>query len=209
MAYRVDPLVNPVQPTVLNPARDGARAQPSGNELCLGDHAVLPSRHLRHLQIRSGAFFPHTGNKAPGERILPRLAVAKPQPRLLAAVAVAVSVEFVVIFADHDDRAGVVGAVAAATFAVIVRGVGIEASAAVVGVAFARFRFPRFFSFRGFGFPSRLCLFARMFAGSLAPLRLPPFARHNPAQPSAFRRQLRFLPRLLPRFRLSFFGSSA
>ncbi len=69
---------------------------------------------------------------------------------LLAATVVAVCVEAVVVVADDYHEAGVVGTVAAAAFAVVVRGVRVEAGAAVIGVAFARFGFFGFDSFRFF-----------------------------------------------------------
>ncbi len=45
------------------------------------------------------------------------------------------------VFADHRDQAGVLRAVAAAPFAVVVGGIWIEAGAGVVGIAFAGFFF--------------------------------------------------------------------
>jgi hypothetical protein len=71
----------------------------------------------------------------------------------LAANAIAVGVEAVVVFSHDRDRAGVLGAVAAAAFAVVVRCVGIQTSAGVIGVAFGGFFFGfGFFRFFGFGF---------------------------------------------------------
>ena len=48
------------------------------------------------------------------------------------------------VYADHGHRARVLRSIAAATFAVVVRGVGIEAGAGVVGIAFAGFFFGLF-----------------------------------------------------------------
>jgi len=74
-------------------------------------------------------------------------------PSGLAGVAVAVAIEPIVIFADDRDRGGVLRPVAATTFAVIVGGVGIQAGAAVVRVAFGGFfAFFRFALFPLFGF---------------------------------------------------------
>jgi hypothetical protein len=72
---------------------------------------------------------------------------------LLAAASVAVGVETVVVFAHHRHVARVLRAVAAAAFAVVVVGGGIEASAGVVGIAFAGFFFfgGCFFDFGFFG----------------------------------------------------------
>jgi hypothetical protein len=61
------------------------------------------------------------------------------------------------VFADDGDRAGVVRAVAATTFAVVIRGGGIEARAGVIRIAFAFFGGFFFGSFFGF----RLLLFFR------------------------------------------------
>ena len=56
------------------------------------------------------------------------------------------------VVSDHGNRAGVIGAIAAAAFAVVVGGIRIEAGAAVAGIAFARFRFAGFRFFERFGF---------------------------------------------------------
>src|SRR5918996_425525 len=85
-------------------------------------------------------------------------------PSVLAAAAVPVAVEPVVVFADDGHWTGVLGAVAAAPFAVVVRRVRIEACPAVVRIAFgclfARFRFGPF-AFFGFG----ACFFAGLRLG--------------------------------------------
>jgi hypothetical protein len=75
------------------------------------------------------------------------IALTGVQQQLLAAVAVAVRVEAVVIVADDRYGAGVTRAVAAASFAVIVGGIWVETGAAVAGIAFARFSFGGFFGF--------------------------------------------------------------
>jgi hypothetical protein len=66
------------------------------------------------------------------------------------------------VFADDRHGPGVVGAVTAAAFAVVVGRVRIEAGATVVGVAFTRFRF---FGFGGFEFFSCFGSFPRALPG--------------------------------------------
>jgi hypothetical protein len=70
------------------------------------------------------------------------------------------------VFADDGDRTGVVGAVAATTFAVIVRGVGIEAGTGVIRIAFAFFG--GFFFFKTFPFfPQRVLASLGLFVPDL------------------------------------------
>ncbi len=99
------------------------------------------------------------------------------------------------VFSNHCDRAGVLGTIAAATFAVVIRGVRIEAGAAVARIAFAGFRFP-FFGFFGFDrFP-----FFRFDLGGFLP--------HLPSSCLTPRRSPRGLPPL-PRFCPARFASKA
>ena len=106
--------------------------------------------------------------------------------------------------ADHRHGPRVLGTVAAAPFAVIVRRVGIEAGATVVGVAFARFRF--FFNF----FFLRSCFPASSYQSGARPCPAPrffvPFLGHDPPQPPPFCFPVRFLRFLLPRFSLGTLG---
>ena len=110
--------------------------------------------------------------------------------------------------ADDYHRPRVIGTVAAAAFAVVVGGVGIEAGAAVVGVAFARFHL--FFGFFFFGFFPRSCFFASAFPRGVRPRPAPrffvPFLGHDPPQPLPFRFPVGFPRCLLPRFPLGILG---
>lgn len=63
----------------------------------------------------------------------------------LAPDVVAVAIQVVVVFPDHSHGSRVLRAVPAATFAVVIVGVGIEAGTRVVGVAFRSFFFSDFF----------------------------------------------------------------
>jgi len=110
-----------------------------------------------------------------------------------------------VVGADDYHRPGVLGTVAAAAFAIVVGGVGIEAGAAVVGVAFARFRFSFFFSVFFFGFFLRSCFFASALPRP-APRFFAPFLGHDPPQPPPFRFPVGFPRCLLPHFSLGIFG---
>jgi len=97
-----------------------------------------------------------------------------------------------VVAADYSHRSGVVGTVATSAFAVVVRGVGVEAGTYVIGIAFARFFFfdlgcRRFFFVHPFFF---LSPFAYAFPGLTSP-RLSSFASFGSAPPSGF------LPRFL------------
>jgi hypothetical protein len=112
--------------------------------------------------------------------------------------------------ADHYNRPRVLGTVAAAAFTVIVRRVGIEAGAAVVRIAFTRFRFCRRSFFLLFGFFACPNFFAYPRPGSPLPRPAPrffvPFLGHDPPQPPPFCFPVRFLRRLLPRFSLGTLG---
>lgn len=106
------------------------------------------------------------------------------------------------VFADDGNFAGVLGAVATAPFAVVVRGVGIETGAGVVRVAVA------FFGFCGSGF---FRFERRRFFSPDLPRLGPPLASfHDPRPPRSFPANPgpspplgypplnRLLPRLLP-----------
>jgi len=109
-----------------------------------------------------------------------------------------------VVVAHDFNRSRVVRPVAAAAFAVVVGDIGIEAGAAVVGIAFARFGFRRFFPFfgflllPGFFFPCFLAGECARFAPGLAPPRFPPFPRFGLAKLCSF------LPGFPRRFLLGF-----
>lgn len=106
------------------------------------------------------------------------------------------------IFADDGNFAGVLGAVATAAFAVVVRGIWIETGAGVVRVAAA------FFDFFGCDF---LGFERRSFFSSDLPRRGSPFAPFNhlrpprsfpanpgPSPPLGYSPLGRLLPRFLP-----------
>ena len=129
---------------------------------------------------------------------------------VLAGVAVVVGIEAIVVFSNHCHRTGVLGTVAAATFAVVIGGVWIEAGAGVARVAFAGFGFGLFgfslFPLLGPGLGGGSlglalgCLAPRLATGSL-----PPFPRFGPARftgetpvLSSFGRNTRLAGRRLP-----------
>ncbi len=62
------------------------------------------------------------------------------------------------VVADDLNRTRVARAVAAAAFTVVVGRIGVETSAAVVGIAFTGFRFGRFFEFSFFQDSGLACL---------------------------------------------------
>lgn len=104
----------------------------------------------------------------------------------------------------HDfDRTRVVGTIATTAFTVVVRCVGVQTGAAVIGIAFARFRF-------FFGFFARPSFFAYPRLGSPLPCPAPrffvPFLGHDPPQPSPFCFSVRFPRCPLPRFSLGTLG---
>jgi hypothetical protein len=75
------------------------------------------------------------------------------------------------VFADDGDRARVIGTVPAAAFAVVIRGIGVEARSRVVRVAFAPFFGDRFCFFRFSFFGERELPGFRFFPMLLADFR--------------------------------------
>ncbi len=126
--------MNSIKPAGFNPPTHGIPRDSGTVELLRRDHPMLASGDFRHASIGSDDFCVHLTHKSPGTQMLPPPACARcsfssrrtQRPTsfarcLLAAVAVAVGVEAVVVFTHDRHRAGVVGAVATATCAVIVR----------------------------------------------------------------------------------------
>src|SRR6188474_107003 len=72
MTVRVYPPMNSIQPTAGHLAGNRARTESRAEQLRLRDHAVLPLGNFGDCPVWSGAFFPHTGNKAPPRQARPR-----------------------------------------------------------------------------------------------------------------------------------------
>lgn len=70
MTHRVDTLVNAVQPTPANAARDAIGAYAGQNQLPRRDHTVLASRNLSN-DLLGGPFLSHTDIKEPATFVLP------------------------------------------------------------------------------------------------------------------------------------------
>jgi hypothetical protein len=68
VANRVDASMDAVNPACIDSTGDSAGAQSGGTELRASDYSVLARCELGEDAIGSGAFCPHTGQKAPPRR---------------------------------------------------------------------------------------------------------------------------------------------